>query len=739
MRIQSIQFKVQSLTQLSVVLTALVLLGVLYWQTGHIQEHMREQVLSTVKTTASEDAQIIRSWCESSDARTRTRLNHSIIVASDEFASGGVAFKDSVAWKAVNQFTGESQIVSLPKMFVGGNWLGQNYDSSVPSAVVDKVTRYTRDSCTIFQRMNEQGDMLRVCTNVVAASGKRAVGTFIPARQPDGSQNPVLARILQGDNYFGRAWVVDQWCNTYYEPIWDASKKKVTGMLYVGVAQKEANCELYRGVRRLTVGKSGYAFILEGTGRDRGLCVASKNPSQDGKNLWDVRDADGTSVVQSMVAKAIASKNGDVQFERSPWQGANETKPRMKLMAVTYYQPWDWVIGTAVYEDEFGGMLETSNGAIGRAIGYSLLSAAVLNILLGVVAFFATRAITRPVKLAVSLLGRVAQGDISREVPETLCARGDEIGELARSIRTMTLGLRETVMKLADNARTLTTSSNALSATASQLAGGADQATAQSTAVATAAEQLSTGMIGMAAAGKQMSDDVRMAAAAVDQMTASITEVARNAEQAATVAAGAAQLAAESNRRIAELGSAAQEIGKVIGVIQDIAEQTNLLALNATIEAARAGEAGKGFAVVATEVKELARQTASATGDIGRRIEAIQHSTDDAICLINNITEVVHQVNGVSRTIASAVEQQSATTREIARNVARTTTIAQTVAHDVADSASIAGEIAHNMAEVDHAARRTADGAASTRTASEQVNSVTERLQSLVEQFKTSA
>jgi methyl-accepting chemotaxis protein len=85
------------------------------------------------------------------------------------------------------------------------------------------------------------------------------------------------------------------------------------------------------------------------------------------------------------------------------------------------------------------------------------------------------------------------------------------------------------------------------------------------------------------------------------------------------------------------LGESSQQIGKVIEVITSIAEQTNLLALNATIEAARAGEAGKGFAVVAGEVKELAKETAKATEEIGSRIAAIQSDTSDAVGAIGEI------------------------------------------------------------------------------------------------------
>ena len=109
-------------------------------------------------------------------------------------------------------------------------------------------------------------------------------------------------------------------------------------------------------------------------------------------------------------------------------------------------------------------------------------------------------------------------------------------------------------------------------------------------------------------------------------------------------------------------------------MITSIAEQTNLLALNATIEAARAGEAGKGFAVVATEVKDLAQETARATEDISRRVEAIQADTSGAVAAIEEITSVIARISDFQTTIASAVEEQTATTAEMSRSVTEAAT-----------------------------------------------------------------
>jgi methyl-accepting chemotaxis protein len=188
-----------------------------------------------------------------------------------------------------------------------------------------------------------------------------------------------------------------------------------------------------------------------------------------------------------------------------------------------------------------------------------------------------------------------------------------------------------------------------------------------------------------------------------------------------SVAKNAVNVAHSTNETVKKLGESSQEIGNVIKVITSIAQQTNLLALNATIEAARAGEAGKGFAVVANEVKELAKQTAKATEDIGRKIEAIQSDTKGAVKAIEEIGTIINQINDISNSIASAVEEQTVTTNEIGRNVT--------------EAAKGVNDIAKNIGGVAVAAKNTTQGANDTQKASQELSRMAARLQTVVSKF----
>ncbi len=208
-------------------------------------------------------------------------------------------------------------------------------------------------------------------------------------------------------------------------------------------------------------------------------------------------------------------------------------------------------------------------------------------------------------------------------------------------------------------------------------------------------------------------------------MSAAAKEIAENAACAAKVGAQAVDVANQTSKTVNILGESSVEIGKVIKVITSIAQQTNLLALNATIEAARAGEAGKGFAVVANEVKELAKQTASATEEISQKIETIQHDTTAAVNAIGEIGGIINQINDIQNTIASAVEEQTATTNEIARNAA--------------EAAQGSQEISRNITSVSQAAQNTTVGAANSLNAASELARLSSDLKSLVDNFKIEA
>ena len=350
-------------------------------------------------------------------------------------------------------------------------------------------------------------------------------------------------------------------------------------------------------------------------------------------------------------------------------------------------------------------------------------------------AWWAATYLIKPIYRTISLVHDMAQGeaDLTMKLP---CASQDEFGELARGINAFVERIHNIISKVVLNSSHLTESSFELTKTASDLSSGVASSKTQSSSVSSAAEEMSINMSNMAESTGEMSSGMKTVATSLDEMTATISEIAINAEKSAKVASKASHLAEISNAKVGDLGTAADEIGKVIEVIQDIAEQTNLLALNATIEAARAGEAGKGFAVVATEVKELAKQTATATDDIRKRIEAIQSSTGEAVDSIRSISEIINDVNEVARTIASAVEEQSITTKEIAGNVSRTASAAEIVSRSVQESAFASKEITENISRVDQVLNQTAAGASQTKTAGEDLKRLAAEMQELVGVFR---
>ncbi len=300
------------------------------------------------------------------------------------------------------------------------------------------------------------------------------------------------------------------------------------------------------------------------------------------------------------------------------------------------------------------------------------MSAAIL--LPGLLFLFGRQLIRRVAQLGAALR-RVAEGDLTVRV----AASGrDEVSMMAASVNHALERIGAVFVSIQRVAGSLAEAATGLTDLAVRVGRSAEETSQRAGVVAHGADAVS--------------QNVQSVAAGSEEMGTSISEIARNANEAVQVATGAVRAVESTTDTMSKLGESSRQIGDLVRLITSIAEQTNLLALNATIEAARAGDAGKGFAVVAEEVKQLAQETARATDDISRRVEAIQEDADNAATAIMRINEF-------QTTIASAVEEQTATTRAINSGVSDAAAGSGDIAENISRVASAAGETASSMAD----------------------------------------
>jgi methyl-accepting chemotaxis protein len=334
---------------------------------------------------------------------------------------------------------------------------------------------------------------------------------------------------------------------------------------------------------------------------------------------------------------------------------------------------------------------------------YGVIGGAVL--LTVVLGFALVRAICAPLAEMTTSMRRLAERDVSVQVPGL--GRGDEIGAMAKAVQVFKDNLISTNLLVAEQealkANTAMAAKAATNKTADDFEARVGGLVAMLSSAAVKLEATARGMSGtavqtngkasmVAAAAEQASVGVSTVAASAEELSASIGEISRQVAQSSKITERAVRDAKDTDAIVQKLALGADKIGKVVSLITNIASQTNLLALNATIEAARAGDAGKGFAVVASEVKSLASQTARATDEIGAQIAEIQTATAEAVTAIRAIAVTIEEVSGIASSIAAAVEQQGAATAEIARNVQQTAMAAQDVTMNITSVSGAATE-----------------------------------------------
>jgi methyl-accepting chemotaxis protein len=476
----------------------------------------------------------------------------------------------------------------------------------------------------------------------------------------------------------------------------------ITRTANLGDALQQMKTQNVENMGHLATLRGGMAKMFRGLVQ---YSVASATPATKVTALAAIKAAD--AVINGSLAAYVAAV-GDSAARQAPLkqftEGWTSYQTLRNVLVLHEAAPAGFVppTGTAAYGVAANKMndgidalqaaesSEADKAAVAGAASYrSARSVVILSLAIGLalgllLAFLVVRAIKRQVGSVGAALNALADGDLSK--PAEVQIR-DEIGAMAAAVNRARMGLAATVNAIVTNSRTLDQSSQRLAGVTGRIAVSARETAAEANVVASAAEEVSA--------------NVSSVAAGSEQMGASIREISQNANDAAQVAATAVTVVETTNQTVQKLGDSSAEIGNVVKVITAIAEQTNLLALNATIEAARAGEMGKGFAVVASEVKDLAQETARATGDISARVTAIQSDAASAVDAIAQINDIIARINDYQLTIASAVEDQTATTSEMGRSVTEAASGVANIAANVTNVARSAQATNATLVEAD--------------------------------------
>lgn len=642
MKSRSLQFRLL-ITGIACTLVPLILIGVVTQYEGKqiasvskdAMLELAHSELTNMNRDALSQVAIVRKLLEN-------QVSKSLGVARDELQERGGFLLDpneKVEWEAINQFSKNKSKIRLPRAMLGnGQWLGQvkSMDTYVP--VVDDLGQITGDTATLFQRMNEAGDMLRVATNVEKA-GERAVGTYIP------SDSPVVQTVLSGNTFIGRAFVVNQWYVTAYQPLFD-EKRQVIGILYAGVPERIATDALLDSLSKITVGQTGYIFILNTIDDKAGDYVLSKDRVSDGKNVLGARDNDGRAFVQVMVDATKEMSEGEIREIRYPWQNKGETAPRDKVAYYTYFEPWDWLIAVSAYEDDFFAGVHKVSSLIDdtmTAIVVLTLSAGIVVVL--VFTFFA-RNLNKLLTSLSERLGLSADqtNDASRQVAEASSSLAQGASEQASSLeetRASLESMSETTGHNADNAQE------------------ASKLTSDTRRAADKGSESMKEMIEAMDAIKQSSNDISAIIKTIDEIAFQTNILALNAAVEA-----------------ARAGEAGQGFAVVADEVRALAQRSAVAARETSEKIEDAIHNSEHGMTMSRQAAEQLQRIVERIHKIDQFVSRIAEASTEQKEGISQITEAVTQMDELTQSsaasaeeTASASEQLSAQSEELTRMV----------------------------------------------------------------------
>jgi len=569
------------------------------------------------------------------EARARedlTRGNRAIIATVNTFSGALLAESDRFLGVYKSYFPGKFTVDDKHRVTMAGHTVpALLHDGKVLNndfSLTDEFSARAHVVATVFVR--DGPDFVRVTTSLKKEDGSRAVGTSID------HAHPAFPLLLAGKSYGGPAVLFDRPYITRYEPIKDEAGN-VLGVFFVGIEISSEMKALQEEIAAIHIGRSGYYSVVDASaGKRYGTLIVDPSMKNEAARAagaaLKVMDVDG----QPVFGRMLSGRQGELRYR------VDVDGRRVDRLAVYATDPaWSWLVAGTADMDELYGPVRHMRMIAGA-------TSVALVVALCVLLFIAIRKrITQPLSHAVEAAKRLAEGDLTARLAS---ARGDEIGQLMRSIDGIGDGL-------GDIARSVRKATASMAGSTSEIAAGNADLSSRTEAQA---------------------HELQLTASNLDELTRTVRDNAGHAARASTLAADASVAVQQEAGAMQEavdamngIQASAQRIADVIGIINGIAFQTNILALNAAVEAARAGEQGRGFAVVAEEVRNLAQRSASAAKEIESLITESVAQVDAGHGLVTDAGRNMATVLGRIRDVADLMGNISRASSEQSEQIGR--------------------------------------------------------------------
>ena len=612
---RSLKFKLIALGVILSVAPLLVVTVSTFYQNRHMTGAASEGLSQLAHESLTHTVEGIRTMVATQNEILQETVVHDLNVARRLMRDGGGLFIDpseTASWQAVNQYTKEKQSIELPYMSLGGEWLGQNADPGIPTPLVDEVKLLVGGTCTVFQRMNEAGDMLRVATNVEKLDKTRAIGTYIPAVNPDGRPNPVVATLLKRKTFKGRAYVVNAWYLTAYEPLFN-NDGDIIGALYFGV-KREATPAMRKALMKIKIGQTGNVWIMD----SKGNYVLSKDGRRDGENILEAKDAEGRLFVKEMIDKTLNAKEGAIFDSVYHWKSDGDDEARTKISKFVYFKPWDWIIGAGTFEDELFAARDTIEAdSRANTLILTVMIAAALGVSLVLWTIMAGR-----MGRNLSVFANHMQGG------------SDEVASAAGQVSGASQSLAEGASEQASSIEETSASLEEMASMTRQNADNANQADSLM---------------------KEANQTIATANNTMDEMTVSMTHITQTGEETQKIVKTIDEIAFQTNLLALNAAVEAARAGEAGAGFAVVADEVRNLAMRAA-DAAR-----DTSALIEESVKQIR--------DGAERVDVTNKAFDEVAVQAEKVTHLIGEIAEASHEQAQGIEQVNTAVSEMDRVV----------------------------------------------------------------------